>query len=327
VAGSEPVLLPKTLRLRLAVRWQLAAKWMESFDAFASWHWLPKTKVARAAWERTRAWMESNGWIAEEESTGRPTSMPTAVALPVAMERRSSMTAQQIQRHAGVRRMRGQPLANLQVLSYGSIRFPGGSSPPSKWARLPIMPQTGGAQGMQECLVQLRMPSGAAGMIEGAQYAGVVLQLLTETWGLKPPTAVVSVLGPWSGMVGTGENVIEKNPSIQSMLRGALRRSIVKCGAWVFTRGLQDEKNENVISLVGRAIEGTDVPCIGFVPWSIVAEKEALDKKRGQIHFSNTGKCSSILDMVDKSTGCDPPFLPWRVSCGDGDVGWLHVHT
>ena len=157
-------------------------------------------------------------------------------------------SAQDIRWSGHARRLHGQPLSNLQALSYGSIRFPGGSSPPAKWARLPVMPgneflhprsprrigrslSPEGREGVHDNLVRLRTRDGTAGGIEGAQYAGVVLQLLSETWALRPPAAIISVLGPWEGTIGEGESVLDQVPSIEPTLRGALRRSVKKCGA------------------------------------------------------------------------------------------------
>jgi len=152
------------------------------------------------------------------------------------------------------------PLQLLKVENYGSIRFPGSSQPPAKWVRL---------------------ETDQAGLPD--KYASWLTRMMLETWNLPPPSALISVLGPWKM---SSEPILDK--AYISTFKEALVNLSRTSKAWIFTRGLSDE----VVSLVGRAMEDSTskTPCIGFAPWSLVAENLALSRKAGEMHYYRTGK-------------------------------------
>eukprot|EP00966_Prymnesium_polylepis_P024056 554021-Prymnesium_polylepis.1 len=171
----------------------------------------------------------------------------------------------------------------LEAKNYGSIRFPGSRMAPARWARLPVV----------EGKAQVRPSKGPGGsLIEGREYAKAVMKLLLKTWELKPPSAVISVLGPWHVSTPDPENVLIRKPDLQPTVKRMLRDIALKINAWVLTRGLFDGDGANVISLVGKAMEETEgrVPCIGLVPWSVLAEQKALADKEGETFISQKTK-------------------------------------
>ena len=236
------------------------------------------------------------------------------------------------------------PLALLQSPNYGSIRFPGSRMAPARWARLPVEEGKVRVRSFkfekQGTMADVYNQPAPNQVVEDKTYAEVLMKLLTDTWGLKPPAAVISVLGPWNATAPDDENSLIRNPSLQPVVQRMLRSIATKIGAWVFTRGIYDKDGvralsrcvrpspsrltrspalpsppaacnamrrraprrrahtskrapatqANIISLVGRAMEGSGVPCIGFAPWSQLAEQRALKQVQGNIYFSTPGK-------------------------------------
>ncbi|XP_045148571.1 transient receptor potential cation channel subfamily M member 4, partial [Echinops telfairi] len=96
--------------------------------------------------------------------------------------------------------------------------------------------------------------------------------LVTSTWGFRPPNLVVSVLG------GSGDPVLQT--WLQDLLRRGLVRAAQSTGAWIVTGGL----HQGIGRHVGVAVRdhqtastgGSKVIAMGVAPWGVVRNRDTL---------------------------------------------------
>lgn len=140
---------------------------------------------------------------------------------------------------------------------FGSIRFPGSRKPVSKWARI----------------------SSAYG--ENQEKIEPVIPLLTDSWTLKPPSAIISI----PSVRGHGPDEILTNKG-QLVFQRGLVNAARTTNAWVVTGGL----SQSVAALVGRAFAESELPLIGIVPWNAVSEHRQLEERpNGSLHQYGDG--------------------------------------
>ena len=141
---------------------------------------------------------------------------------------------------------------------FGSIRFKGSRRPmPSKYARI--------ASSHKEKVSEFLRP------------------LLIETWGLRPPRALISVLGRSGAQRNPLDptKVFDATGELLVFARG-LAEAATTTNAWVVTDGLAD----GVAAVCGRALRESNVPLLGITPWRSVADhSEIEEKKNGQVHL------------------------------------------
>jgi len=167
----------------------------------------------------------------------------------------------------------GEPVTTAAGAHFGSVRFPGSNRRPARWVRFS----------------EDNRPDN-------------IMMLLTKTYGLNPPRAVISV---------TGDVAMEKaelSPLHVDQVTEGIAAAARKMGAWLFTEGSRD----GVASIVGHAMHDAarergggggggakeaGVPCIGVLPWGAVAERELLEgKQNGQVHYYG-GRANSMADL------------------------------
>ena len=155
---------------------------------------------------------------------------------------------------------------------FGSIRFPGSRRPlPSKYARI---------------------ASSVSSDI------GSLLPLLSETWNIKPPSSLISVLTR-EGTERIDPKTVMGNRQQLLFARG-LREAAVKTNAWVITDGISD----SVSALAGRALRDVDVPLLGITPWNSIADRAALEMRpNGQVHLYGTGGAGISYARRGAATG------------------------
>jgi len=141
---------------------------------------------------------------------------------------------------------------------YGSLRFPGSRLPLAKWARIDSR----------------QLAAHSANDVNNA-----LEDLLLNTWRLEPPSAIITVCGPWLREPGAPVFASDK----LHLFKEGLANAVKSTNAWVVTRGLDDG---GINSLVGKALEGTGKPCIGFALANVVHEHDTLDKLPvGSVHY------------------------------------------
>ena len=154
---------------------------------------------------------------------------------------------------------------------FGSIRFKGSRRPvPSKYARI-------------------------AGS-HAEKVNDFVRPLLFETWGLRPPSALISVLGRSSPSHSSPSptpldttNVFEETKSLLVFGRG-LAEAATTTNAWVVTDGLAD----GVAAVCGRALRESKVPLLGITPWRSIADHSLIEEKmNGQVHLYDSNNDAS----------------------------------
>ena len=124
---------------------------------------------------------------------------------------------------------------------FGSVRFPGSRRPPSRWVS--VSKQTD---------------------------PDVLLEVLTDAWGLAPPSSVISMVGTPTTVEAAG-------------IRRGILKAAAMTNAWIFTDGAADGVGS--MATPGGE-EGIRVPCIGIVAWEDVIEREVLaTKPRGSVHL------------------------------------------
>ena len=142
---------------------------------------------------------------------------------------------------------RGAPLLKLRrpsgAVAYGALRFPRSLRPNAKW-------------------VALGMDSNVS----------VIRQLLTDTWGLPRPWAIISVTG--AALNSTFDLSAAQLDEFKSGLLQAARIS----NAWVVTGGT----DSGVMGLVGKAMaqQRTDEQgvCLGITTFGILKGQEGLEQ-------------------------------------------------
>ena len=156
---------------------------------------------------------------------------------------------------------------------FGSIRFKGSRRPaPSKYARI-------------------------AGS-HAEKVSDFVRPLLYETWGLRPPCALISVLGRSSPSASGSlspqpldptKEVFKETKNLLVFARG-LVEAATTTNAWVVTDGLAD----GVAAVCGRALRESKVPLLGITPWRSIADHSAIEaKKNGQVHLYESNNDAS----------------------------------
>ena len=228
-------------------------------------------------------------------SDGPPTPMPTGA------ERSTSGRGLGRERSFAPMATGGVPVDEL-CAGYGSIRFPGSSMPLAKWVRIPCTWPADGAERVPLMTTHAGMSERPVLGLDGRPKTTPLIRLFTEAWGVKPPSALVSILGPRTEL---SEDALGSIP--EAIFKRALVRMAKTSRAWVFTNGVMTDE---VVSLVGRALEGSEVPTIGFAPWGLVAEatgEVGADTLRshdaGQIHYYRTGKHTSVAGGGAYGTG------------------------
>ncbi|XP_007941196.1 transient receptor potential cation channel subfamily M member 4 [Orycteropus afer afer] len=101
--------------------------------------------------------------------------------------------------------------------------------------------------------------------------------LVTSTWGFRPPNLVVSVLG------GSGVPVLQT--WLQDLLRRGLVRAAQSTGAWIVTGGL----HRGIGRHVGVAVRdhqtastgGSKVVAMGVAPWGVIRNRDSLVHSKG----------------------------------------------
>ena len=174
-----------------------------------------------------------------------------------------------------------------RTADFGSIRFSGSRRPmPSKYARM------------------------AQSTAATPQSFERVIPLLTDTWGLAPPCALISILGEF----GANPNDIFQTREHLVFARG-LADAAVRMNAWVLTDGLA----EGVASLAGRALRETEVPLIGLAPWSAVAFHEELEARpNGQVYVYGTGAKAHVGATGEAQKALEPNHTHF-IMVDDGD--------
>ncbi|KAL1519033.1 hypothetical protein AB1Y20_003301 [Prymnesium parvum] len=204
------------------------------------------------------------------------------------------------------------PLVALHVRNFGSIRFPGSRMSPAKWARVPVTREGVCVRAEQQKDVR-ELPHDRA-------YAEVLMSLLTTTWGVAPPSALLSVLGPSSTAPRDPANILVQKPELQLIVQRMLCNIATKIGAWVFTSGLCDADTSNVVSMVARAMEGSDVPCVGFAPWGQLSEQHALKAQEGNVHFLSSDQHSAIGGGAATLASCHSHYVLVDDGTADSDA-------
>ena len=95
-----------------------------------------------------------------------------------------------------------------------------------------------------------------------------ILSLLTKAWGMNPPGALISVVGYMSPNGGM-EEITEAD---LSAIRQGLQTVSGKTHAWLVTDG----SRKGASRVIGRALQSTDVACIGFLSWDEVQGRKQL---------------------------------------------------
>ena len=114
-----------------------------------------------------------------------------------------------------------------RTADFGSIRFPGSRRPlPSKYARV------------------------ARSTADTKQEIEMLIPLLTETWGLAPPCALISIVSEYN----TSPDQLFQGSRQHLIFRRGLADAAVRMNAWVVTDGLSD----GVASLAGHALKDTE---------------------------------------------------------------------
>ena len=123
-----------------------------------------------------------------------------------------------------------------KLLVHGAVRFPGSRLRPAKWARI----------------------SHEASMTD-------VVQLITRTWGLTPPSSLISIIG-------------SSDRECRQVFAGpGLKRAAETTSAWILTDGTY----EGIGGLVGPHVQ--PLPCVGVPRWSSISESEVLKPSRTTI--------------------------------------------
>jgi hypothetical protein len=125
-----------------------------------------------------------------------------------------------------------------QTLSHGAVRWPGSRLRPAKWARVP----------------------------HETPFSDV-MQLVTRTWGLTSPSALISIIGTSNRSLGHAEQLFGPG----------LKRAAETTHAWILTDGAF----ESIGGLVGSHVQ--PLPCIGVQSWSTVADNGVLRPNRTTI--------------------------------------------
>ena len=192
--------------------------------------------------------------------------------------------------------------AETRKADFGSIRFKGSRRPaPSKYARIACS--------------------------NADNVKDFIRPLLFETWGLRKPSALISVLGtsgaePLFYLPLAERKAIEERKKIytndptkvdptkafdktQDLLvfsRG-LVEAATTTNAWVVTDGLAD----GVAAVCGRALRESNVPLLGVTPWRSIADHSEIEagdkinregkvikkKKNGQVHLYDSNNDAS----------------------------------
>lgn len=173
------------------------------------------------------------------------------------------------------------PFQKLKAIGYGSISFPGTNQPPAKWVAVNTDADVKNLE-----------------------------NVFFNVWMLTPPCSILSILGPLHAphheetlTLPDGEPFDLKrwlDVVAQPTLSRAIERAAKMSKAWVISRGLVD----TVLSTVGRSLRGK-VPCIGFAPWKLLAERKNLEAhSEGSVHYyvGKQGSDSIANHSVDHST-------------------------
>ena len=154
----------------------------------------------------------------------------------------------------------------------GSVRFASSGRSPARFCRVPVEVSVGND----------------------------LIPLLTKSWGLAPPSAVISI-PPVRGF-DVDASVFSDEKKADLVFRRGLAEAARKTGAWVVTGALED----GVATLVGRALQNCETPTIGICPYGVVFEKEKLvGGKKEVVQYSactglgkNSRSTSSRLDQM-----------------------------
>ena len=148
---------------------------------------------------------------------------------------------------SGRRQARSKALNRLrmhdgQQARFGAVKFTGTKHRPAKWAA-----------------------------VSTKSHIEDIYELLTDTWGLKPPPVLISV-------TGAGNNTIDLMPAKErTIFRRGLREAARRVGAWIITGGT----NAGVMSLVGSMVHSAEegqgeIVCLGMMPAGIVQRHEEM---------------------------------------------------
>ena len=136
--------------------------------------------------------------------------------------------------------------------SSGSVRFPGSRKKPAKFCHVPV----------------------------DASVEEDLVPLLIKSWGLRPPDAIISI-PPARGC--TRDDVFRHDHKAELIFTRGLAEAARTTGAWVMTGGLEN----GVAALVGRALQDTDSPTIGFCAHTNVQNNDVLvGGQSGVVHYS-----------------------------------------
>lgn len=192
--------------------------------------------------------------------------------------------------------------AETRKADFGSIRFKGSRRPaPSKYARIACS--------------------------NADNVKDFIRPLLFETWGLRKPSALISVLGtsgaeplfylPLAERKAIEERkkmytndptkvdptkAFDKTQDLLVFSRG-LVEAATTTNAWVVTDGLAD----GVAAVCGRALRESNVPLLGVTPWRSIADHSEIEagdkinkegkvikkKKNGQVHLYDSNNDAS----------------------------------
>ena len=115
-------------------------------------------------------------------------------------------------------------------------------------------------------------------------------------WNLKAPTSLISVTGGAMSL-----NMSDKQKMIfQRGLIGAASTT----NAWIMTGGT----DTGVMKLVGKTVQESnlDVPCIGVVPWGVIADREKLTQKENGTVHNYVGVTTRSSDPNKTHVALDP---------------------
>ena len=91
-----------------------------------------------------------------------------------------------------------------------------------------------------------------------------------SVWRMPPPSAVISVTG--------GARSLDMTDKQQLVFRRGLLSAASITNAWIFTGGT----DSGVMSMVGKTLAESEVPCIGVAPWGAVLNREKMTNARNK---------------------------------------------